>query len=527
MSRTKNSVRNAFFTVMGSVVIMVLQLVNRKVFVNFLADEYLGLNGLFSNILSMLSMSEMGIGTAMIFSLYQPVGENNTEKIKSLMRLYKKLYTIIGWFVLGMGFAITPFLRFFIKEMPDIPYIHLYFMMYVLNSGISYFYTYKRSIIICNQEDYISSLTTMGASVATRVVQLIFLIATHNYFLFLLTQIVFTRLENVIISKIADKKYPYLLEKEIEPLSSEDTASIKKNIYAMMTQKIGSVIVSSTDNLIISKILGLTILGFYSNYTLILNTLNSLIVKVFNSITASVGNLVVKGSKEETETTFRNMYKIILTASGGPFLGKKREELQHVLPQQALKHPNWSMGSKVTIDSATMMNKGLEMIEAKWLFNLQPKEIEIVVHPQSIVHSLVHFADGSVKAQMALPDMRLPIQYALSFPQRLETDYPKFDLTTCSTLTFYAPDRETFSCIDIAYQVIAKGGNMPCVMNAANEIAVDAFLHNKIRFPDIAKVIGETMARVPLVERPGYNDYVATNAEARQLAEQLIVDLRF
>ncbi len=207
--------------------------------------------------------------------------------------------------------------------------------------------------------------------------------------------------------------------------------------------------------------------------------------------------------------------KITLTASGGPFFGKKREELQHVLPQQALKHPNWSMGSKVTIDSATMMNKGLEMIEAKWLFNLQPKEIEIVVHPQSIVHSLVHFADGSVKAQMALPDMRLPIQYALSFPQRLETDYPKFDLTTCSTLTFYAPDRETFSCIDIAYQVIAKGGNMPCVMNAANEVAVQWFLQEKIRYAEIPVLIENALAKADFCVPQSVEEYLEIDKETK------------
>lgn len=218
--------------------------------------------------------------------------------------------------------------------------------------------------------------------------------------------------------------------------------------------------------------------------------------------------------------------KITLTASGGPFFGKKREELQHVLPQQALKHPNWSMGSKVTIDSATMMNKGLEMIEAKWLFNLQPKEIEIVVHPQSIVHSLVHFADGSVKAQMALPDMRLPIQYALSFPQRLETDYPKFDLTTCSTLTFYAPDRETFSCIDIAYQVIVKGGNMPCVMNAANEIAVMAFLKGEIGFLQISDVIAETLQKVDYVAEANMHNFLQTDALSRVRAKEIIEKIK-
>ncbi len=292
---------------MGSIVLTVLQLINRSVFVNFLAEEYLGLNGLFYNILSVLSMSEMGIGTAMIFALYQPIGKGDTEKIKSLMRLYKRLYSLIGGFVMSVGLLITPFLSFFMKEMPNIPHIHLYFIMYVVDVGLSYFYTYKRSIIICNQEDYISSFSTMVTSVVTRLVQLMVLITTHNYFLFLLVQIIFTRLENILISKIADKKYPYLREKNIKQLDKEDTIEIKKNIFAMMTQKIGSVIVSGTDNLIISKILGLTILGFYSNYVLLLNTMNSLIGKVFHSITASIGNLVANKSKEEVENTFYNI----------------------------------------------------------------------------------------------------------------------------------------------------------------------------------------------------------------------------
>ncbi len=307
MSRTKNSIRNAIFTMIGSIVIMLLQLVNRKVFVNFLASEYLGLNGLFSNILSMLSMSEMGVGTAIIFALYKPLGEGDTEHVKSLMQLYKRLYTGIGCFVLGVGALLTPWLHIFIKEMPDIPYIHLYYIMYVIDSGISYFYTYKRSIIICNQEDYISSTTTMLASAGAKLTQFIILITTHNYFLFLLVQILFTRLENIWISHIADKKYPYLKDKQIKPLGQEDRKSIKRNIAAMMTQKMGSVIVSGTDNLIISKILGLSVLGFYSNYVLLLNTVNSLINKVFNSVTASIGNMVVKKSKDESEVAFFNI----------------------------------------------------------------------------------------------------------------------------------------------------------------------------------------------------------------------------
>lgn len=308
MSRMKSSIRNIMFTILGSVVTMLLQLVNRRVFINYLASDYLGLNGLFSDILSMLSLSEMGIGTAMIYALYKPVAEKDNGKIKSLMQLYKRLYISIGCFVLIVGVALTPFLHIFIKEMPEIPYIHLYYVMFVVDSGMSYFYTYKRSLIICNQENYISSTTTMLSNICVRIVQLIFLIATHNYFLFLLTQIIFTRLENIVISKIADKKYPFLLEKDIEPLKKEDTESIKKNIFAMMAHKMGNVIVNGTDNLIVSKIMGLSVLGLYSNYALLINAISGLISKIFSAVTASIGNLVVEKNKEETEKVF---YKIL------------------------------------------------------------------------------------------------------------------------------------------------------------------------------------------------------------------------
>ena len=304
MNRTKNSIRNAAFTIAGSLLVTLFQLINRKVFVLYLSNDYLGLNGLFYNILSIVSMSEMGIGTAMIFALYKPVADKDIEKIKSLMNLYKRLYTAIGFFVLILGLALTPFLNIFIKDMPDIPHIYLYYVMYVIDSGMSYFYTYKRSLVICNQEDYISSTTTTLSSVGARLVQLIILATTHNYFLFLLVQILFTRLENVLISKIADKKYPYLRDKEVLPLDETDAKNIKKNILAMVTQKIGSVFVSGTDNLIISKMLGLAVVGLYSNYNLLMNTVNSLITKVFNSVTASIGNLIVKKSKEESEKVF-------------------------------------------------------------------------------------------------------------------------------------------------------------------------------------------------------------------------------
>jgi 1-deoxy-D-xylulose-5-phosphate reductoisomerase len=214
--------------------------------------------------------------------------------------------------------------------------------------------------------------------------------------------------------------------------------------------------------------------------------------------------------------------KIYLTASGGPFRGKKNEFLASVKKEQALKHPNWDMGAKITIDSATLMNKGLEVIEAKWLFGLKPEQIDVIVHPQSIVHSIVQFTDGSMKAQMGLPDMKLPILYAMSYPRRLRTDLPRFDFLKYPSLTFEQADTETFRCLQLAYDAMKKGGNMPCVLNAANEVAVKAFLQDKISFLKIAEVIERTMQKISFVVKPLYEDYVATDKEARAFADEII-----
>lgn len=214
--------------------------------------------------------------------------------------------------------------------------------------------------------------------------------------------------------------------------------------------------------------------------------------------------------------------KVILTASGGPFRTKSIDELKTVTVKQALKHPNWDMGAKITIDSATMMNKGLEVIEAKWLFGVEAAQIQVVVHPQSIVHSMVQFIDGSIKAQMGLPDMKLPIQYALSFPDRWPSDFERFDFTKYPALNFEKPDTDKFRCLAIAYDAMDKGGNAAAVINAANEIAVDAFLKEKIGFLDIADVAEKTMNGIGFVQKPNYDDYVATDAEARKFAASLI-----
>ena len=210
--------------------------------------------------------------------------------------------------------------------------------------------------------------------------------------------------------------------------------------------------------------------------------------------------------------------KIILTASGGPFLGKDRAYLQQVTREEALNHPNWCMGDKVTIDSASLMNKGLEVIEAKWLFGLRPEQIEVIIHPQSIIHSLVQFEDGSLKAQLGIPDMRLPIQYALGFPKRLKSDLERFSFSAYPNLTFQSPDMKIFSNLSLAYRALNKGGNMPCVLNAANEVTVNAFLEGKLGFFDMSAVIEKTMNSVAFIATPDLNDYVETDSEARKIA---------
>lgn len=214
--------------------------------------------------------------------------------------------------------------------------------------------------------------------------------------------------------------------------------------------------------------------------------------------------------------------KILLTASGGPFRTWTTEQLAQATRQQALRHPNWDMGAKVTIDSASMMNKGFEVIEAKWLFGLRPEQIQVVVHPQSIVHSMVQFADGSVKAQLGTPDMRLPIQYAFSYPERWHSSFPRLDFTSTMNLTFEQPDPIRFRNLALAFEAIERGGNMPCILNAANEVCVDAFLHDRVGFLRMSDVNAEVMQRAPFIASPTYEDYVETDRAAREIARSLI-----
>ncbi len=214
--------------------------------------------------------------------------------------------------------------------------------------------------------------------------------------------------------------------------------------------------------------------------------------------------------------------KILLTASGGPFRTLSSEEMLHVTKEQALRHPNWSMGAKITIDSASMMNKGFEVMEAKWLFHVSPEQIQVVVHPQSVIHSMVQFADGAVKAQLGMPDMRLPIQYAFSFPKRERSSFGRLDFTRITSLTFEQPDTKRFRNLAIAYEALRQGGNMPCIVNAANEVAIEAFLHDQISFLGMSDLIERTMQRVTFLPSPAYDDYVATDREARHVAHGLL-----
>jgi len=241
---------------------------------------------------------------------------------------------------------------------------------------------------------------------------------------------------------------------------------------------------------------------------------NSAILPVDSEHSAIFQCLVGEGSN--------TIEKLILTASGGPFRTKSIHELEHVTSAQALKHPNWDMGAKITIDSASMMNKGFEIIEAKWLFGVTPEQIDVVVHPQSIIHSMVQFADGSIKAQLGLPDMKLPIQYAFTYPDRLKTNFPRLNFDICSQFTFEKPDLERFRNLGFAYYAMEKGGNMPCILNAANEIVVEAFLQNKIGFIQMSDIIEDVMSKAYFITKPTYDDYVETDASIRILTNEIV-----
>lgn len=306
--RTESSIKNLIFAFGGQAVGILISLVSRLVFVRILASEYLGLSGLFSNILSMLTLAELGVGYAMTYSLYKPLAEQDKEKIKSLMNVYKIAYRIIGVVIFAIGVMIIPFLPQLINNMPDIPNINLIYVLFVANSSISYFYSYKRSLITSDQKRYIATIYRYGFYFLLNLAQIIVLLLTHNYILFLVTQIFMTLLENIMVSKKADKMYPYLKEKEIEKLDNKTKKEITKNVSSMTLHKIGAIVVNSTDNLIISKYVGLFEVGIYSNYYLVINALITVIAQIFNSITASIGNLAATEDSQKLYDIFKKIF---------------------------------------------------------------------------------------------------------------------------------------------------------------------------------------------------------------------------
>lgn len=306
--RTESSIKNLIFAFGGQIIGIIISLISRLVFVKILSYEYLGLSGLFSNILAMLSLMELGVGSAMAYSLYKPLEQDDKEKIKSLMNLYKIIYRVIGTLIFVVGVFITPFLNLFIENIPDIKDINLIYILFVANTAVSYFYSYKRTLIISAQKRYIATFYKYLFYFLLNVSQIVILLITKNYILFLVTQVILTLLENIMISKKTDVLYPYLKEKNVQKLDEDTKGEIKKNIIAMIGHKIGGVIVNSTDNIIISKFVGLAEVGIYSNYYLITNALNTIASQIFNSIVASVGNLVATEDKDKTYEVFKKVF---------------------------------------------------------------------------------------------------------------------------------------------------------------------------------------------------------------------------
>lgn len=303
--RKKSSILNMITAYLGQFSAAIISLVARLFFVRILGREYLGINGLFANVLTLLSLVELGVGPAIIYCLYKPIADEDHEKIKSLMALFQKVYVIIGVIILILGLSLTPFLSIFIKEMPNIPYLKLIYCLFVLNSSISYFFSYKKSLINADKYRYILPIYKYSIYLVTNVLQVIFLIVTKNYIVFLILQVISTLTENILVSRRADKMYPYLKDKNIKKLDTETSNSIMKNTKAMIGHKLGGIIVRSTDNILISKIIGLVAVGLYSNYLLIINALDAISNQVFNSITASAGNLCVSSDKEQSNKIFK------------------------------------------------------------------------------------------------------------------------------------------------------------------------------------------------------------------------------
>jgi len=312
-SRTKKSIRNVLFTLISYFLILLFQLISRTIFVKLLSVEYLGVNGLFSNILSVLSLAELGIGTSISYSLYKPLADNNISEIKSLMRLFKKLYHLIGIVVIVLGSVLVPFLEFFISEKPEnfsFEQLKLYYIIFVLNSGASYFGSYKRTILVCDQKQYLTSVISSVNKLMLIILQSAVLIITHNYILYLVTMIFITITENIVLTVTADRYYPFLKEKEISPISKDSLTTIKKNVYAMTFHRIGDVVVNASDNLIITKFASLTLTGLYSNYTIIVYAARTVLNQIFSALTASIGDLTSRNDVKHDKVVFKNILYI-------------------------------------------------------------------------------------------------------------------------------------------------------------------------------------------------------------------------
>lgn len=308
MQRTKKSLTNLITSLIGQAFSIIISFITRMIFVKCLSPEYLGVNGLFTNILSMLSLVELGVGSAMTYSLYKPLAENNKEKIKTLMDLYKKSYRIIGLIILILGIGFTPFYKYLINDIPNIQTLNIIYILFVINTGVSYFYSYKRSLIICDQKKYIAMIYKYTFYFLYNIAQIIVLLLTKNFILYLICEVISTILENIAISVKADKMYPYLKDKDIKPMKKDEFNKIKKNVFAMMFHKVGGMVVNSTDNIILSKFVGIISVGVYSNYYMIINGIQIVTNQIFDAIVASVGNLGVSESKEKIKSVFNKVF---------------------------------------------------------------------------------------------------------------------------------------------------------------------------------------------------------------------------
>lgn len=314
--RTRYSLINVITAWVGQLFVLLFQLASRFVFVRTLSADYLGISGLFTNILSMLTLAELGVGAAMTFSLYMPLVQGNAEKIKSLMRFYRNAYRAIGGIVLCGGIAFLPFYPSFITSKPDISHLDSIYILYVVNSSVSYFYSYKRSLIIADQKKYVDSIVYYSRQAVMSVLQIAVLLLTRNFILYLVCQFVCQIAENVVISKIADKMYPYLKDKDVKRLGRDDVASIRKNVGALVCHKIGSVVVNSTSSVLISRFISLAIAGLYSNYTMITSALQSIVGQAFSAITGSVGNLEASENPERIHLVFRQVFYLNFVFTG-------------------------------------------------------------------------------------------------------------------------------------------------------------------------------------------------------------------